>query len=122
MDHTYENYLNEGNILLNRADEELNKPFKDVMTLSICHGTKLAIDNLLKAYLVKHQVADVESGNLLSRFEQCIRFTPDFKIIDLHSLDCIHDDTCSMSEYCMTVNKVTECVEMAKELRNLMYR
>tara|TARA_R110002050_G_scaffold109799_1_gene221355 strand:+ start:87019 stop:87387 length:369 start_codon:yes stop_codon:yes gene_type:complete len=122
MDHAYENYLNEGNLLLNRAEAELNKPHEDVMTLSVCQGTKLAIDNYFKAYLTKHQIKDVEKGDLMSRYEKCISFRPEFKEINLHSFDCINDDKCSMTEYCMSINKVSECLKIAEEFRSLIYR
>jgi hypothetical protein len=122
MDHAYENYLNEGNLLLNRAEEELNKPQKDVMTVSVCQGTKMAIDSFLKAYLTKHQVTDVETGDLMSRFHQCVAFKPEFEEIDIHSFECIHDEKCSMSEYCMSIDKVSGCLKIAEDLRNLIYR
>jgi len=122
MDHKFENYLNEGNLLLNRAEEELNKPHEDVMTLAVCQGTKMAIDNYFKAYLLKHQVQNVEEGDLMTRYEQCITFKPEFAKINLASFDCIHDDKCSMSEYCMSINKVSECVKIAEDFRNLIYR
>ena len=122
MDHAYENYLNEGNLLLNRAEEELNKPHEDVVTLSVCQGTKMAIDNFLKAYLLKHQVKNVEEGDLISRYQQCISFKSDFAKISLDSFDCIHDEKCSMSEYCMSINKVSECLKVAEDFRNLIYR
>ena len=122
MDHAYENYLNEGNLLLNRAEEELNKPHEDVMTLSVCQGTKMAIDNYFKAYLLKHQVKNVEEGDLMTRYQQCIAFKPDFAQINLKSFDCIHDEKCSMSEYCMSINKVSDCLKVAEEFRTLIYR
>ena len=122
MDHAYENYLNEGNLLLNRAEEELNKPQMDVMTVSVCQGTKMAIDNYFKAYLTKHQIKDVNEGDLMSRYQQCISFKPEFAEIDLASFECIHDDSCSMSQYCMSIDKVSACVKIAEDLRNLIYR
>jgi len=122
MDHAFENYLNEGNLLLNRAEEELNKPHEDVMTLAVCQGTKMAIDNYFKAYLLKHQVQNVEEGDLMTRYQQCITFKSEFGEINLKSFECIHDDKCSMSEYCMSINKVSECVKIAEDFRNLIYR
>ena len=121
MDHAYENYLNQGNLLLNRAEEELNKPHDDVMTFSVCQGTKMAIDNFLKAYLTKHQVADVEAGDLMVRFQQCLAFKPEFEEIDIHSFVCIKEEKCNMSEYCMSIDNVTGCLETAKDLRALIY-
>ncbi len=121
MDHAYENYLNEANLLLNRAAEELNKPYEDVMTLAVCQGTKMAIDNYFKAYLTKHQIEDVEKGDLISRYEKCIAFKPDFAKIDLTSFECINDEKCSMTDYCMTISKVSECVKVGEGLRTLIY-
>jgi hypothetical protein len=122
MDHAYENYLNEGNLLLNRAEEELNKPYDDVMTISVCQGTKLAIDNFFKAYLLKHQVKDVEQGDIMSRYEQCLSFKPEFSNFDFKSFECIHDEKCSMSSYCMSIEKVSECVKVAEGFRNIVYQ
>jgi hypothetical protein len=122
MEHQFENYLNEANLYLNRAELELNKPHEDVMTLSVCQGTKLAIDNFLKAYLIKHQIDDVENGDLLARYNQCLAFNPAMKNIDLKTFDCIHDDHCEMADYCMSISKVEKCVRVAKDLRNLIYR
>ncbi len=121
MEHKYENYLNEGNLLLNRAEQELNKPHEDVMTLSVCQGTKMAIDNFFKAYLTKHQVQNVEEGDLMSRYQKCVTFKPEFAKINLHAFDCIHDEKCTMSEYCMSINKVSECLKVAEDFRNLLY-
>lgn len=112
-----QNILNRANLLLNRAEEELNKPQEDVVSLSICQGTKESLDLYLKAFLLRHEAADIDAGSMVDRLERCRVFDKRFDSIDLQTLECVEGHSCHMNQYCLSINKVSECLAVAKLVR-----
>ena len=56
-----EKLINEANLLLVRAEEELQKPQREMVSFAACQMAKLSMFNLLKAYLVKHKIEVAET-------------------------------------------------------------
>lgn len=121
-DFRFENLMNEAGLLLRRAQDELNKPEEDVVPISICLGSKKAIDLYLKAFLVKHQEDNVDEGNLADRLKRCKEIQPEFSTIDFRPLDCLDDTSCRMADYCMSIGKVAQCQNVGAEVRELIFR
>lgn len=108
----------EGNQMLQRALEEVNRPAEDVACLAVCKGTKLSMDNFLKAFLLKNNIDPESLKTIRDRYEKCLIIDPSFKAIDIYLLECIDEEKCSMNEYCLSVEKVNECIVIAENLRN----
>jgi len=108
----------DGNQMLQRALEEVNRPAEDVACLAVCQGTKLSMDNFLKGFLLKNNIDPESLNTIRDRYEKCLILDPELKAINIYTLDCIDEDKCGMSEYCLSVEKVSECIAIAENLRN----
>jgi len=108
----------DGNRMLETALEELNRPKEDVATLSACRGTKLTMDLFISAFLLKNNVDPSSLSSLVERYEKCLILDPEFSKVDIYQLDCLDKDSCDMSRYCLSVEKVNDCLKVAEEVRN----
>jgi hypothetical protein len=117
-----ERLINEANLLLVSAEDELKKPQVEMMSLAVCQNAKLSMLMLLRAYLVKHKVEFSENANLVELYEKCRAYNPAFNTIDIQEMGCVDGTHCSMEEYCMHTNYVTDCVSKAKRIRTLLYQ
>lgn len=117
-----EKLINEANLLLVRAEEELQKPHREMLSFAACQTAKLSMFKLLKAYLVKHKIIVSESDNLVHLFNKCKKYNPSFASINIHKMGCVKGNHCDMEEYCMDMGYVIECVEKAKSIRTLLYQ
>jgi hypothetical protein len=99
---------------LDIAAEELNRPDEDVMTISVCHQARSILTDLITAYLhakgkdYRH-ASDLETLRRLAA-ETDVRFNT----LDLESMIChptkVEGEPC----YCMGVDRVRECLELAR--------
>lgn len=108
----------DGNKMLELALNEINRPEEDVVTLSVCKGTKLTLDLFLSAFLLKNGVDPKSMETINERYEKCLILDPSFKRIDIFQLDCMGENGCDASKYCLSVEKVNECIHLAESLRN----
>ena len=117
-----EKLINEASLLLVRAEEELQKPHKEMLSFAACQTAKLSMFKLLKAYSVKNKIGITESDNLAKLYEKCKRYNTAFEEIDIPKMGCVSGTHCDMEEYCMEVGYVIECVDKAKKIRKLLYQ
>lgn len=117
-----EKLINEASLLLVRAEEELEKPQREMLSFAACQTAKLSIFKLLKAYLLKHKVALTESDNLVQLYNKCKKYNVAFTDIDIQKMGCVSGTHCDMEEYCMETGYVIECVDKAKSIRTLLYQ
>ena len=117
-----EQLINKANLLLVRAEEELQKPQKEMVTFAACQTAKSSILNLLKAYLVKHKVAVSGNDNLVNLYDKCKNYNNAFVELDIQKMRCVAGTHCDMEEYCMEPNYVISCVDKAKRIRTLLYQ
>lgn len=116
-----ERLINEANLLLLNSEEELKKPKEEVMSFAACQNAKLSMFMLLKAYLVKHKIPVSDNENLVQLYDKCRAYNPAFNSITIPEMVCIHDNSCSMEEYCIHDGFVAECVFRGKSVRKLLY-
>lgn len=119
---TLEKLINEANLLLVRAEDELQKPHREMVSFAACQTAKLSIFKLLKAYLIKHKIEVEETDNLIGLFDKCKKYNHSFIDIDLQKMSCVSGTHCNMEEYCMEPNYVVDCVVKAKDIRTLLYQ
>jgi len=117
-----EKLINEANLLLIRAESELQKPQKEMMSFAACQNAKLSMLMLLKAYLLKQKIEIVEDANLVELYEKCRAYDPAFNKIAIQEMGCVSGTHCRMEEYCMHSNYVIACVDKAKVIRTMLYR
>ena len=117
-----EKLINEANLLLVRAEEELQKPKDEMMSFASCQTAKLSMFKLLKAYLVKHKIEVKEEENLVQLYDKCRAYNTAFNSIPIQEMGCVSGSHCSMEEYCMDFKYVMQCVDKAKNIRKLLYQ
>ena len=117
-DKKIDQLIYEGNKMLQTALLELNRPEEDVVTLSVCRGTKLTLDTFLSAYLLKNNIDPQSFSSINERYEKCLILDPEFKKVDIYQLDCVDEKGCDVSRYCLSVDKVNECLKVAEDVRN----
>jgi hypothetical protein len=104
------------------AEDELNRPTEDAVTLCACNYTRNALNGFLRAFLLKHSVpvsTDLKSGELLNL---CSGIDPQFSGINISRFICHHvnDETECEKMYCLSVEKVNECFRMARVAKELV--
>lgn len=117
-----EKLINEANLLLVRAENELQKPQGEMLPFAACQTAKTSMFKLLQAYLVKNKVEISESDNLVLLYDRCKRFNDAFVNIKVEQMGCVSGTHCDMEEYCMESHYVIECVDKAKDIRKLLYQ
>ena len=99
---------------LNEAKKELFRPEEDIVSYLVCKNSQHAIENYLKAYLLKNGV-DVEDSNTIdSLYNQCLVINKNFDKVDLSDFQCKGHDI--NSRYCTEIPKVTNCFDAADNL------
>ena len=109
--------INEADQLLDRAVEELQRSEEDVIAHMVCHNSRQSIINYLISFLIKNKEALKEPVTMSSLMDQCRSVDGRFDLIDISPISCSHkvDD----EDYCTNVNKVTECLQIAKQTRGI---
>ena len=113
-----EQHIEQANLLLENALEETQRSSADVVTHLICSNSRKSIQLYLQAYLLKHKTEPHPSGAIESLFEQCTEIDPAFDNIKIEVIQCKYEGP--QVEYCLGIDQVDECLEVAKELRSLV--
>lgn len=109
--------VNEADQLLNRAIEELERSEEDVTAYLVCHNSRQSIINYLAAYLIKNGTDIKEPATMGSLMNQCRNLDGRFDLIDISQIDCRHE--AESEEYCLNVEKVSDCLRIAKQTRGI---
>jgi hypothetical protein len=116
-DKRIDQMIYDGNKMLQKSMDELNRPEEDVVSLSVCRGTKMTLDLFISAYLLKNNIDPNSLNSTVERYEKCLILDPTFDKIDIYQLDCMEKDGCDASRYCLSVKKVNECLKVAEDIR-----
>jgi hypothetical protein len=102
------------------AENELNRPTEDSVTLCACTGTRNSINQFLHSYL-KSKSADKSEMQLNNLLNQCISIDSSFSGIDLSCFKCgVSSNNDCDGSYCLSAEKVTECFDRAKAVKKLV--
>lgn len=106
---------------LSIAEFELNRPHEDVVTMSVCYSARHSLVTMLRLYLMSKDVDQSKGNSLKDLLDQCIKIDSQFSKIDVSDILCNELDhkTCD-GKYCLTVDKVNECVAIAKQFKILV--
>jgi hypothetical protein len=108
---------------LSSAEEELNRPKTDIVTMSVCFATRAAMQSMLRDLLLSRSIAPENGQSLASLVQQCTAIDAAFGQIDISKVFC-HD----MSEqdchnrYCLSPNAVKNCFLTAGQLKEVVLK
>lgn len=106
---------------LNQISEELSRPDEDVVTISVCHGARTAIYNLMHIYLQEKATPVAENSSLDDMLDACIKLSSTFSGVDLGNVVCRDMSTQQCEgKYCMSVERVHDCVNVARQLKGIV--
>ncbi|MCM8568399.1 HEPN domain-containing protein [Gramella jeungdoensis] len=103
---------------LDEAREELGRPEEDVVSFLVCKNAQFAIENLLKAYLLKNNIDPAEYKTVDSLYKKCRSINKNFEQIDLSGFNCKATDM--NKSYCTDTPTVSKCYRMADELNSFL--
>lgn len=108
---------------LNQISEELSRPDEDVVTISVCHGARVAIYNLMHAFLSGKSAPMPDSGSLDDMLDACTLIASDFSQVDLGNVVCRDMSTQQCEgKYCMSVERVHDCIRVAHQLKQIVLK
>lgn len=112
--------LKETSDLLRIAEDELQRPNEDAVTLSACHCVRDSASNSLRGYLQSKSIKITETSTLSDLQYQCAKLDAQFKNIDLSCFDCRHESLGEKDSYCLSVDKVKKCYDNANMIHGLV--
>jgi HEPN domain-containing protein len=110
--------LNEADQLLNMANEEMCRSEEDVAAYMICQNSRKALKNFMTYFLFRNGVEPKQPVTLENLKEQCSDEDGRFQEVDLSPINCRHDE--GEEEYCLSVHKVGQCLEIAQLVRGIV--
>ncbi len=109
--------IKEADQLLNTAEAELQRSAEDVTAYLVCHNSRQSINNYLVSYLIKNGVELKQPVTMASLMDQCRSLDGRFDLIDISEIFCRHEE--SDDDYCLNVEKVSDCLRIAKQTRGI---
>jgi len=109
--------INEADQLLNTAMDELQRSEEDVTSYMVCYNSRQSIINYLSSFLLKNGVDIKQPVTMASLMDQCRSLDGRFQLIDISQIFCRHDE--NDEEYCLNVEKVRDCLRIAKQTRGI---
>ena len=108
-------------IELRNVEDELNRPLEDVVTLSACYNVRQSMMDMMHLYLQSHSIKNHEGSSLEDLLTRCIKVNKQFSAVDLSKILCKeHDHAACTSQYCLTTEKVTDCLLVANQIKGLL--
>lgn len=114
----FETIVKEADALLNSATEEIKKSENDLLTYQACNNSRESIRKYLTSFLFKNEIEPKEPVTLASLLDQCKAIDKKFALIDLSDILCRHDAT--YDDYCLEVEKVNKCLNIAEQTRKIV--
>jgi len=107
--------IQEADKLVEFASHEIERAEEDVATHAVCFNARQSIVNYLSAYLERNNADQPEPSTMAALLEACRNIDGRFNLIDISDIGCKHD--AEHDAYCMDVEKVTDCLRIAKQTR-----
>lgn len=103
------------------AQQEMNKPHEDVVTLSACNNLRSSMRHLMIQYLLSKGVQSNEHMSLDQLMDLCIIENENFSRVHISALKCKHlEGAACDAKYCLSVENVDCCMEAATDLKNIV--
>jgi hypothetical protein len=104
-------FFAEANKRLDQAKDGLLKPAEDIVSFSVCKNSRISIENYLKGYLLKNNVAIKVEDTIASLYEKCIGIDPDFKELEMSAIAC--KASTIDNKYCSNIDTLSACLDTA---------
>ncbi|NUM32577.1 MAG: hypothetical protein HUU47_09685 [Bacteroidetes bacterium] len=103
------------------AEDELCRPFEDVVSLSVCHRVRNSISEILKLFLDFKSIKYNDNENVEQLYNLCAERDKEFKNVDISSVYCKYENHNSQVNQCSVgVGEVENCTKIAKQLMELI--
>jgi hypothetical protein len=103
------------------AQEELNRPHEDVVTLSACQSVRSSMKDMMHLYLLAHTVDNDEKASLEQLMDSCVKVNNLFSKVDIANIECkgLGHESCN-GKYCLSIENVNCCLTAATQLRSIV--
>jgi len=108
----------EADYMLAAADLEMQRSSEDVVTHTICYKSRQSITNYLRGYLLHMGIEPQAPFSMEHLRKQCLAIDNHFEGLDLSVLPCREEE--GHASYCLSVDKVAECLQVANEVRDMV--
>jgi HEPN domain-containing protein len=116
-----EELLHEAESALEQASEEQMRPAEDIVPISICHHSRSSIRMYLMSYLLKKGIKPDGNSSIKDLLVQCAALDKRFANLDVSEIECRTSKASVNDEYCLSLDKVTSCFEVANHVKKLVY-
>lgn len=110
--------IEEADKLLLDASQELQRSEEDVTATLVCYNARQSIINYLYSYLLQNDIIIKTPVTMAGLMEQCRNQDGRFGLLDISEFGCDHDET--DEAYCLNVEKVDSCYQVAKQTQGLV--
>ena len=104
------------------AENELNRPHEDVVTLSACQSVRSSMKQMMRLYLLAHGVGSDDLNSNEDLMNACIKVNPSFSGVDISNIECkgMGHAQCE-GKYCLSIENVSCCLAAAKQVKGIVW-
>jgi len=108
---------------LNIAEHELNRPNDDIVAMSVCLSAKIAMNAMMRMYLLSNGSTHVQGKSLMDLQKKCAALDNDFASLDFSRVFCnsLEPHECD-HKYCLDTRTVSGCLSVAGQLKTLVLK
>jgi hypothetical protein len=108
--------------LLQFANNELQKPSQQVVSIATCMDARNAMRRMMQQYLMAHNFQTEDLVTLTALKDACSVFNPKFKDTDFRYVECRDEDHDKCNEnYCLSIEHVANCVGAANQIKETVF-
>jgi hypothetical protein len=103
------------------AENELNRPVEDVVTLSLCVTARKSMSKLMHLYLHSKNLPHNPEHGLHDLLDACLKSDKQFEDIKLDKIYCngLNHAQCE-DKHCLNYGNVEECVNTANRIKGIV--
>ncbi len=100
------------------AEDELNRPCEDVVTLSVCLMARQYMSAMIRLFLLSKSIEHKEEESLSNLLNQCKAVDKQFESINLSKVFCceLNNAECE-NTHCLSIEKVNNCITIANQVK-----
>ena len=112
--------ITQADAALHLASEEQMRPEEDVVPFSICHNSRTSIRIYLMSFLIKKGIQPVADSSMKELLSACSEIDKKFAALDVSDMECRGNKAHQADDYCLSIDKVTNCFDAANEVKKLI--
>ena len=106
---------------LQYAEGELQRPSKDVVSISVCNTSRESMKAIMRVYLMSKGVNIQAQQSIRDYIDHCAAIDKEFATVDTSCIGCQHmDQKACESKYCLEHDDVDACLTVANRLKDLV--